>query len=318
MAGKTKIEWADRVWNPTVGCTPVSSGCTHCYAKRMFERFYQSHKFEDVTCRPERLTIPEKWIKPQRIFVDSMSDLFHEDVPDDFIDRVIVSCATRYTKHHVFMILTKRPERMLKYFGGRYSNGGFDTREIIKGHLNIMDGKHPADPRIEFEWPLPNIWLGVSVEDQWTANERIPLLLQTPAAKRFVSVEPMLGTVDMRRVIYSMSPTDMRGTSLDGIDWVICGGESGPGARPLNPKWVRDLRDQCVAARVPFFFKQWGEWMPSSEMTEEEIKGLSKSIAKHLWPENPRGARVMSFKVGKKKAGNLLDGQVWNEYPGGE
>ena len=330
MSGKTKIEWADRVWNPTVGCAPVSEGCRNCYAKRMFERFYQSHKFEDVTCHPERLNIPEKWIKPQRIFVDSMSDLFHEDVPFEYINRVFAVMAA--TTRHTFMVLTKRPERMFNYF------------DWVRHHKHnnptgLNDDWQSSDTWRNIGLILDNVWLGVSVEDQKTADERIPLLLQTPAAKRFVSVEPMLGAVDMRRGIYSTSPTLIQGTSLDGIDWVICGGESGPGARPMHPYWAGNLRDQCVDAGVPFFFKQWGEWKPISEMSEEESDALYQPplekypVATRLckvpsrpigidggehWNSIGRDPSFLTFKVGKKKAGQLLDGRVWNEFPGGE
>ena len=279
MSGKTKIEWADRVWNPTVGCSPVSSGCMHCYAKRMFDRFYQSHKFEDVTCHPERLSIPEKWIKPQRIFVDSMSDLFHESVLDEFIWSVFSVMAV--SVQHQFMVLTKRPERMRDYLS-RW-NKTFVT-DSHSGPNNIF--LHP--------YPLPNIWLGVSVEDQKTADERIPLLLQTPAVKRFVSVEPMLGPVDLEPYL-KLPPlhVDIKGKSTwSGLDWVICGGESGPGARPMRADWARGLRDQCQEAGVPFFFKQWGEWETIGSGEREQL----------MW-------------LGKQRTGRHLDGKEWNEFP---
>ena len=302
MSGKTKIEWADRVWNPTVGCTPVSEGCRHCYAKRMFERFYQDHKFENVKCHPERLSIPQGWIKPQRIFVDSMSDLFHPDVPDKFIDDVWLAMFLNY--RHTYLVLTKRPERMKQW-----------VDEMLAGCMG-----HVFD----------NIWLGVSVEDQKTADERIPLLLQTPAAKRFVSVEPMLGDVDLTRIKWARIPIDPENYKFGapapdelwslrnvvfsrpgdeynnpvvGLDWVICGGESGPGARPLPAKWVPHLCDQCVDHDVHFFFKQWGEWTEYPGNVDMSHRSMTYQHG------------LTYYRVGKKNAGNLLDGEVWNQIP---
>ena len=248
MPGKTKINWADRVWNPVTGCTKVSEGCRNCYAETMAKRFWKDRKFSDVQYNPEKLFQPLSWKKPSRVFVNSMSDLFHKDVPFTVILniwRVMMD-----SKKHTFMILTKRPERMI---------------EFIKW-LNITDDEKQS-----------NIWLGVSVEDQKTADERIPLLLSTPAAVRFVSCEPLLGPVDFwkfatREETFG-SMYDHRGSYgiypglppepikyHEGIDWVIVGGESGPGARPMHPDWARSIRNQCVDAGVPFFFKQWGEW----------------------------------------------------------
>ena len=296
MSGKTKIEWADRVWNPVVGCTPVSAGCAHCYAKRMYNRFYQSKPFSEVQLHEERLVKALSWKKPCRVFVNSMSDLFHEDVPDIFIAKVFSVMAIK--KDFTFMVLTKRPERMQKLL----SNPSGDFVGCL--HTNTLRFgsryERPYGSAIE----LNNVWLGVSVEDQNTADERIPLLLQTPAAKRFVSVEPMLGVVDMRRGIYSMSPNLIQGTSLDGIDWVICGGESGPGARPMHPSWVRDLRDQCHEAGVPFLFKQWGEWAPVDFEANVSHSQVSNGIR--------------MGRVGKQTAGRILDGEEGNEFPEGK
>ena len=275
MSGKTKIEWADRVWNPVVGCTPVSAGCAHCYAKRMYDRFYQGKPFSEVQLHPERLGDPEKWKAPARVFVNSMSDLFHEDVPDDFIVKVWE--AMRLSTRHTFMVLTKRPERLLE-FSQKYYYVGYTEK---------------------------NIWLGVSVEDQKTADERIPLLLQTPAVLRFVSVEPMLGEVDLEYPGYleSGNETDDIGCFhvSPALDWIICGGESGPGARPMHLDWARSLRDQCVSAGVPFLFKQWGEWAPV-----DFEANVSHSIVSN-------GVRM--GRVGKQTAGRYLDGREWNEFP---
>jgi protein gp37 len=221
---KTKIDWADEVWNPTTGCRKVSEGCRNCYAERIASRFWGERKFTDVRCHPERLDQPLRWKKPRRVFVDSMSDLFHEDVPDDFIVTVwmrMISCP-----QHTFIILTKRPKRMAKLVPQIFYN-------LIEDQVNIQH----------------NVWLGVSVEDQKTADERIPWLLKTPAAVRLVSVEPMLWPV--------IVPMQLWDFNLVGeVDWVIAGCESGPNARPAEIDWFRSLRDQCVGAGVPFFLKQ--------------------------------------------------------------
>ena len=230
---KSSIEWLQggMVWNPTTGCSKVSAGCKNCYAEAIAKRFWGERKFADVRCHPERLDQPAKVKKPQRVFVDSMSDLFHKDVPLDFILRVWMVMG--YAPQHTFIVLTKRPERM-KNFITNWLPGAWGLATMS---LRLL------------EKPIPNVWLGVSVEDQKTADERIPLLLQTPAAKRIVSVEPML-----ERIEYDWSK----------LDWVIVGGESGPGARPHpNHKDVLHLANQCVKAGVPFFLKQmWGAKMP--------------------------------------------------------
>jgi protein gp37 len=230
--GKTKIDWCDRVWNPTIGCTKVSQGCKFCYAERIYERFHPGQKFSDIHCIPGRLEMPLHWRQPQRVFVDSMSDLFHEDVPFEFI--LLVWAKIAVSQQHTFMILTKRPTRM---------------REIVEKLVRQGYG-------------LPgNVWLGVSVEDQATADERIPLLLQTPAAKRFVNYEPALGPLDLdsesANELHVLGCGDDHCTCGDrGIDWLIMGCESGPGARPMDIEWARSARDQCQAAGVPFFLKQ--------------------------------------------------------------
>lgn len=300
MSGPTRIEWADKVWNPVVGCTPVSAGCANCYAKRIFERFSNGKPFSQVQLHLNRLEYPFRWMKPSRVFVNSMSDLFHEDVPDEFIDHVFTVMALSWKQ--TFMVLTKRPERMKAYLVDRYSNGGFSTSEIIKGRVSGKPGPYPMNS--EFKWPLPNVWLGVTAENQRAADERIPLLLQTPAALRFVSVEPMLGPVDLWCATFDNPNGGKTGAVTSwggGLDWVICGGESGPGARSMHPNWARDLRDQCLAAEVPFFFKSWGEWAPidfDQDVSRSEISN---------------GVRL--GRIGKKAAGRLLEGQEWNQFP---
>lgn len=271
MSGITKIEWADKVWNPVTGCTKVSEGCRHCYAETIAKRFWKERAFSDVRCHEDRLGQLSRWRKPARIFVNSMSDLFHPDVPDEFIWRVFDEM-TRGNRRHTYMILTKRPERMSDWF---------EKYQEKFWHFHA-----PGEPKREYvspEWPDPCVWLGVSVEDKKTADERIPFLLKTPAAVRFVSVEPMLGEVDLEPFLqypplHENYKMNFGLTEVEGLDWMICGGESGVNARTINPEWVRRLRDQCCGAGVPFFFKQWG--------------GRNK-----------------------KQAGRLLDGREWNEYP---
>ena len=217
------IERTDETWNPATGCEKVSKGCDNCYAERLAERFrgVAGHPFErgfDLAARPERLAQPLSWRKPRRVFVCSMSDLFHKRLPAGFVDHVFATMEA--APRHVFQILTKRSSRMRDYLLGRGAA------------------------------PLPHVWCGVSVEDR-SAIERVRHLRQTPAAVRFLSIEPLLGPVADR-------------LDLDGIDWVIVGGESGPRARPMDAAWARGVRDLCAASGTPFFFKQWGGRTPKA------------------------------------------------------
>jgi protein gp37 len=311
--GKTKIEWTEYSWNPVTGCTPASEGCQNCYAKRMANRLagrcgYPADDPFRVTLHPEKLEEPLKWKKPRRVFVCSMGDLFHEQVPDEYIAKVweIMNNAS----HHTFLILTKRPQRM-KDFLAR-----------LGWYIHDRDG-YPMEAVLDEggKYTLKNVWLGVTAENQQRADERIPILLQIPAAVRFVSIEPMLGPVDLSLsdgVDLSMSVgTGLKpGKSylINSLDWVICGGESGSGARPMHPDWVRSLRDRCQAAGTPFFFKSWGEW---AEHKERYGGGLFIKLDGSLgcqgdyWEDNAVAVR----KVGKKKAGRLLDGRTWDEIP---
>ena len=230
----SKIEWTDATWNPVTGCDKVSPGCKFCYAERLSKRLKAAGmaKYRNgfaVTLHPDTLEIPLRWRKPRSIFVNSMSDLFHDEVPDDFIGAVF-DVMTRADWHR-YQVLTKRPERV-------------------------------ASLNSTLLWPA-QIWQGVSVENQDYAH-RIDLLRDTAAAVKFLSLEPLLGP--------------MANLNLEGIDWVIVGGESGPGARPMQPDWARDIRDQCLDAGVPFHFKQWGG-------------------------------------VFKKRNGRELDGRTWDEMP---
>jgi protein gp37 len=275
MSDKSHIEWTESTWNPVTGCTKVSQGCKHCYAKHQAwprlkaspQTVYFGREFEDVQCHPQRLDQPLRWTKPRRIFVNSMSDLFHEAVPESFIDSVWAVMAL--APHHTYQILTKRPERMRNYLTHpeRYQRvlraaDPFRQMRPKLGGIGISDPASPAWWR--------QVWLGVSVEDQATADERIPLLLDTPAAVRWISAEPLLGPIRLRRPDFSdgppggplghgpgwIGPDDGSAARGPTLDWVVVGGESGPGARPCHPDWARSLRDQCQAAAVPFFFKQ--------------------------------------------------------------
>lgn len=260
MSDKTGIAWSDATWNPVTGCTKVSEGCRHCYAERVWPRMaaskgrYFGREFGDVMVHPEALEIPLRWRRPRKIFVNSMSDLFCESVPDDFIAQVFAVMAL--AKQHTFQILTKRPERAL-YLLGAGCMGGFEP--AVEDWFVHLGGK-------ELIWPLPNVWLGVSAEDQKTLNERIPLLLSTPAAFRWVSIEPMIGPVSFRWASWQKTyRIDSSGREvrnhLDGLrrlDWVVVGGESGPEARSMEAGWVRILIEQCREANVPIFLKQLG------------------------------------------------------------
>src|SRR6266849_2682340 len=238
MATTTAIEWTDATWNPVTGCTKISAGCDHCYAERFSERFRgtTNHPFEngfDLTLRPKRLDQPLRWREPRMIFVNSMSDLFHKEIPKEFIARV---CDTMERAHwHTFQILTKRSSLLRDFLRQRYGSKSGPS----------------------------HMWFGVSIENGGKKS-RIRHLQDAPAGVRFLSIEPLIGPVGK--------------LDLEGINWVIVGGESGPGARPMNPDWVRAIRDQCRESGVAFFFKQWGGFRP-------------------------------------KSGGRKLDGREWNQFP---
>lgn len=299
MADKTLIEWADATWNPIVGCSVVSPGCTNCYAMKLAHRFnlvagsiYWGLTHDGasvwngaVSFNDKVLNQPLSWKRPRRIFVNSMGDLFHDNVPDDWIDRVFAVMAL--APQHTFLVLTKRAPRMRRYITAIGRTACIAT-EVLR-----IDRDQPLEL---LRWPLPNVWLGVSAEDQARADERIPRLLETPAAKRFVSCEPLLGPIHLAR--FNLPCT---------LDWVIAGGESGAGARPMHPDWARGLRDQCAAAGVPFFFKQWGEWAPMDP-------GETTLDVPVRYPLKAVGERAMK-RVGKKAAGALLDGVAHKAFP---
>jgi protein gp37 len=245
MADNSKIGWTQATWNPVTGCTKVSPGCDHCYAETFAERWrgIPGHHFEagfDVTLRPERLDQPLRWKRSRMIFVNSMSDLFHDKVPDDFIARAFAVMAE--AQQHTFQLLTKRHARMRSLL----SSPAF--RENVYSY--VAEGSVRPWQDDDSIWPLPNVWVGVSVENQQWADIRVPALLRTPAAVRWLSCEPLLGPVNLR---------DCDGLDvIDYLDWVVVGGESGRGARPMAVEWAQLLLDQCAAAEVPAFFKQTG------------------------------------------------------------
>ncbi|RVD13946.1 MAG: phage Gp37/Gp68 family protein [Mesorhizobium sp.] len=423
MADKSAIEWTDATWNPIVGCSILSPGCTHCYAMRMagrIEAMGGAKHYAGTTKKvngntvwtgklamaPEHILMePLTWRTPRKIFVNSMGDLFHEDVPDEWIDKVFAIMAL--APQHTFQVLTKRATRMREYMLERWQPApahrlawpGGDAIDIpaeATGETREDQVRAACEPFLEklglvdtdnddlwtedgnakamtWTWPLANVWLGVSAERQQEADERIPELLATPAAIRFVSAEPLLGPIDFTRL---RPPVDkqrwgfpnidaLRGTwFVDGhrteeespfehalrLDWIIVGGESGPDARPMHPAWARSIRDQCAAADVPFFFKQWGEWVPICAMDDGQsdryfdppperdpeairrcrigqcimhadgerfdLDQWSRNLSKRATHAFTTGNHAMHmFKVGKKAAGRMLDGVEHNGMP---
>ncbi|HWK13240.1 MAG TPA: phage Gp37/Gp68 family protein [Rhizobiaceae bacterium] len=377
-----KIALADATWNPVTGCSVVSPGCTNCYAMKLAGTRLKHHSSRagltvdskagpvwngKVRLNEQWLDQPLRWTLPRMIFVCAHGDLFHESVPDEWIDRVFAVMAL--TPQHTYQVLSKRSARMRAYVSGFTCDGARRLNIAAAAGRMMEDGDNAHDYVANAPWPLPNVWLGVSAEDQARADERIPDLLATPAAIRFVSAEPLLGPIDFEtawvgeNALYSecwgdcawcekghpplhnchrgrQSSADfMRGRS--GLEWIITGGESGPGARPMHPDWARQIRDQCAAAGVPFFFKQWGSWSAVSQMSEDDIDRCYPPL-RERHPEETRhclvdhhvlhadgsrhgitdrdtflqgtGAMTM-FEVGKKRAGRLLDGIEHNGMP---
>jgi protein gp37 len=264
VADRSAIEWTDATWNPVTGCIEVSPGCDHCYARRFAERFrgVPGHPYEqgfDVKLWPERLDVPRRWRRPRRVFVNSMSDLFQDAVPEAFVLDVFAVMAA--SSQHVFQVLTKRPGRMASVVNS------LDPEMVWRQAEARFEARRNDDP-----WPLPNVWLGISVEDQRWARIRIPKLIETTASIRFLSCEPLLGPVDLMDV-----PSAGSGSPPE-YSWVIVGGESGPGARSIDPGWVRHLRDQSRDLGVAFFFKQWGG--RTSKSGGRELEGRT-------WDEMP-------------------------------
>lgn len=298
MAANTAIEWADHTFNPWWGCTKVSPACDHCYAEALARRTGSGHLWQGERRRTSIVNwqLPLRWNRQAEregrrlhVFCASMADVFDNQVPDEWRDdlwRLIEA-----TPHLDWLLLTKRPQNIFKM-------------------RPVSFADDPPFP----PWPWPNVWLGTTVENQEEADRRIPHLLSIPAAVRFLSCEPLLGPVELQCVrddptLCGLDVIERRPDKAS-IDWVIAGGESGPGARPSHPDWFRSLRDQCAAADVPFFFKQWGEWGDEDD-----------AFARDAIPDRD-GLRIHDFgdgrcspRIGKRAAGRLLDGREHNAFP---
>ncbi len=364
MPTATNIEWVPYVWNPITGCPgpKVSEGCTHCYAERMAVTRLRGRMGYDST-DPFKITYHygryDQFLKKRkhtRVFVNSMGDLFHPDVDQHELDCVFAAmlCSEITTgPSHEFLILTKRPDIMAEYFApgpdtllrrwGKAGDGWLHVgegdeyfSEYAEGQTIPQEMTSPrSNLRQDYLWPLPNLWLGVTVCNQAEADAKIPLLLQTPAAKRFVSVEPMLGAVDLTSIVYPSGRIEgaeesgmldaLRGLTMDdapthqALDWVICGGETGSHARPVNYAWVYKLAEQCWSAGTPFFFKGWGEWTPAFFQPDGGYRVHRDAnipdgftAEPHVFAENP-GIRM--YRVGKRHSGRLLNEREWNEIP---
>jgi len=343
MADQTTIEWTESTWSVITGCTLVSEGCRHCYAAELAATRLKNipsrkglarknaageAKFTgEVRFNEQWLDQPLRWTRPRKIFVCAHGDLFHESVPDEWIDRVFAVMAL--APQHTFQCLTKRPGRMREYLAATDPAPDAPTMQDRLWRVHYaMRALSPGVTSHVKTWPLPNVWLGTSVEDQATADARIPELLATPAAVRFVSAEPLLGPVDIDPYLSPMT-VKRSGTIGPGrlfcprLDWIIVGGESGRRARPMHPDWARSLRDQCQAAGVAFLFKQWGAWAPDRLALPEDLVDARKSLI--LAPDGATTSGLMSYpstswvthRVGKKAAGRMLDGRTWDEMPGG-
>lgn len=357
------IEWTNKVWNPVTGCSKVSEGCRNCYALREWARLSHNPKqpdyfgrgFTDVATHEHRLRQPLSYPDGTLCFVNSMSDLFHEKVDPQFIAKMFAVMAIANQVR--FQALTKRGKNMLHLLG----ETGDAFRELVANFVDEIGseispcvGHLSDDLRAGEHWPLPNVWLGVSVEDADTFRERVLLLRQVPAAVRFISYEPALGPIgkwldlldckcgDHKRqhengvgrcrmpdnLTHGVQPCER----YDGIDWVICGGESGPHARPMHPDWAREVRDACAKSGIAFFFKQWGDWLPFSQVGgHEQRDAVSKTTiaGKQTYfgacieqgPQGPRTGTTPGIspeqinRVGKRTAGDRLDGVQHHEYP---
>lgn len=389
MSDGTKIEWTDATWNPVTGCSVVSPGCTNCYAMGLAGTRLRNHPSRagltdesrggpvwngEVRLNEQWLDQPLRWRRPRNIFVCAHGDLFHENVPDEWIDQVFAVMAL--APQHRFQVLTKRADRMRAYLlsVGRWVKIAERIIEpiVASGRVVIPGWRDNITDRL----PLPNVWLGVSVEDQRRAEERVPDLLATPAAVRWISAEPLLGPVDLEPWLdwpdggcelpdgsyFGCAECDLQDracrcpndrayfNTIEGprdetgcpewvhaerikLDWVVVGGESGKGARPMHPDWARSLRDQCQAAGVPYFFKQWGAWMPwelgavpllnAQNGESEDGNVLFPSDMDHdpNWDDGLEEyepgvtSHCVFQRVGKARAGRKLDGREWSEVP---
>lgn len=368
MGDNSAIEWTDATWNPTTGCTKISEGCRHCYIDRtpLFRigvasprgggepippRRFDSEEVGGTTgvmLHPERIDQPLRWKKPRRVFVNSLSDLFHDDVPMPFIAQVFAAMAL--APQHTFQVLTKRPRRMRDLL----SNPMFWSS--VKGHGLQLAARHHIYNVPLSNYPAPNVWLGTSVEDQKACDLRVPLLVQTPAHVRFLSCEPLLGpvTLPFEEEVDGCScgagdsvgpggPHEPGCGTVEGIawsrlHWVIVGGESGPQARPMHPDWARSLRDQCTRWGVPYFFKQWGSWSPNADPLIEggeggilrkeqrtrrsiylDAAGVRRTTNELDTFHKPSDwERLVHAGASAKSGGRELDGRTWDEMPGVE
>lgn len=376
MADGTRIEWTEATWNPITGCSLASPGCTNCYAMKLAGTRMQHHWSRkgltigskagpvwtgETRFNEEWLDQPLRWKRPRMIFVCAHGDLFHESVPDEWIDRVFAVMAL--CPQHTFQVLTKRSARMREYVNQLDDFALMETDEYREASHRVdcdddpngSPAWHAQTARLEEAMcivsktlgrgePLPNVWLGVSVEDQ-QRRHRIVDLAQTPAAVRWISGEPLLQGLTLTDIPLNGGPDehgdqwlfnaltgeqyfigdDGRNYSGDGpdmqpLDWIVCGGESGPGARPMHPDWARSLRDQCQDASVPFFFKQWGEWSAFGPHNMEMLIGSDASVSHPRFeiarvPNDPKSGKTIMTRIGKKSAGRLLDGMEYDGMP---
>lgn len=352
-AGESDLGDLKRGWH----CEKVSPGCANCYAEPINRRlgtgldYKPGHRASlDVFLDERALDVPLRWKRPRKIFVGSMTDLFADFVADEMLDRVFAMMAL--CPQHVFQLLTKRPARMRRYLNDpRTARRIWDEvcdRVVAEEMPVVLTHKHLADvervasfpaslPRVEIgRWPLPNVWLGVSAEDQQRADERIPELLATPAAVRWISAEPLLGPVDLASIDDGLKDgvhlifDALTGLAHDGeesvtgifgqpdprIDWVIAGGESGPNARPMHPDWARRLRDLCAHAGTPFLFKQWGEFAPAFDHDLKPLRGKPwTGAAQRAVARGEATLAEATVRVGRKTAGRLLDGVLHDAFP---
>ena len=376
MADKTHIEWTDATWNPITGCSVVSPGCTNCYAMRLAGTRMKHHSSRQGLTRDSKagpvwtgevrfnmdwIEQPLTWTRPRRIFVCAHGDLFYEAVPDDWIAWVYgVAIASVHLRGHTFQVLTKRAVRArdLLTSVAFWDQANDYASDYVMNRVDPLDRRRD-DARASCDHygpdsPPPGIWLGVSVEDQPRADERIPILLDTPAAVRWVSAEPLLGPVNLTHVkmidremecggwetgwesalnglrfdIWAGDDEDPMVPGSPKLDWVVVGGESGPGARPMHPDWVRQIRDDCAAAGVSFLFKQWGEWTPGENVERQtgrvEVADLVDDIDIRWEFAGENLARQDGhiddepdlYRVGKRAAGRRLDGVIYDQYPG--
>lgn len=325
MADKTNIEWSEATWNPITGCSLASPGCTNCYAMRLAGTRMKNHHSRagltekvngnhvwtgEVRLNEQWVEQPLRWTKPRMIFVCAHGDLFHESVPVEWIDRVFAIMAL--CPQHTFQLLTKRSARMRDYVNRLVCES--ERWERLGDAAARHIGNAGYELAGECAWPLPNVWVGVSAEDQVRADQRLPQLEATPAAVRWISFEPLLSEID-----YDLSP----------FDWAVVGGESGSKARPMHPDAARIIRELCREAEIPFFFKQWGEWLPWEFADEPFLRSQAGHYEDaHRLPdaeEDPKWGQdwlndefeghCLFEKVGKKQSGRLLDGVEHNEMP---